>query len=134
MAESDNKSTKPTKIRFVYEKARHHRTFRADGAWAGVSPGGEVQFAFFNDLRPMPDWVSHAVAPDGTLGEELEREHHVEKVVREANVTVVMDKEKTNQFIELLKKMVAQLEKIEHGETASEETSPQADSQEVATQ
>jgi hypothetical protein len=117
MAQPDNKSKTLTKIRFVYEKARHHRTFRADGAWVGLSPSGEVQFAFFNDLRPMPKWISHDVAPDGSLGAEVSREHNPGDIVREANVTVLMDKEKTKQFIALLAQMVAQLEKNEAAET-----------------
>lgn len=104
------KVNKPERIRFVFEKARHHRTVHADGAWATTTPQGEIQFAFFSDLRPMPQQVVHSVTTDGVLGEELSRQQHAQDVTREASVTVVMNKETVKKLIELLGGVVKQME------------------------
>lgn len=97
-------------VRFVYRKARHHRTFHADGIWAAVTPQLEVQFAFFNNLQPMPLEVVHKVLSDATLGEEIKREREQE-IVREVDATVVMNKDTMIAAIELLQRMLAQIDK-----------------------
>jgi hypothetical protein len=105
-----NKPTMPTKLRFVYEKARHHRSFRADGAFATTTPKGDIQMAFFNDLRPLPTEAIHAVTEDGHLGDQLKHELSDEIVLREANVTVVMDRDGARGLIALLQRILAALE------------------------
>lgn len=106
---SDSKKV-PERVRFVYEKARHHRTFHADGAWATGTPQGEVQFTFFNDLRPIPEWTISAVTKEGGVGEELSRKHSAQDITREANVTVVMNAATIKSLITLLSTIVSQLE------------------------
>jgi len=111
MANEHKDSKKLERISFIYQKARHHRTFHADGVWAGITPQLEVQFAFFNDLRPMPDMVTHAVTDQGVLGEEISREkQNPDVLLREANVTVVMNKEAVKNTIQLLERMVKDIE------------------------
>lgn len=100
---------KPDRVRFVFDKARHHRTFHADGAWAGITPQAEIQLAFFNDLRPMPEVVVHEISPDGMLGEEVAREHYPLNIIREANVTVVLNQEAAQNLIELVQRMLAEI-------------------------
>lgn len=107
MSDKGNKNT-PEQVRFIYSKARHHRTFHADGAWAGVTPQLEVQFAFFNDLRPMPEEVTHKVRPDGGMAEEVDRQHNVQDVNREVNVTITMNPEVAKSFIAVLVQMINQ--------------------------
>lgn len=109
MSEEDKKP-KPEQVRFIYRKARHHRTFHADGAWGGITPQLEVQFAFFNDLRPMPDEVTHAVTAEGVLGQEIAREHEPQNVIRETNVTVVMNTAVVRELIKLLDHLAKQIE------------------------
>jgi hypothetical protein len=96
-------------IRFIYHKARHHRTFHADGMWASVTPQLEVQFALFNNLKPMPVDEVRTLRPDGTLGEgkETPGEQHV---VREVDATVVMNRETIRSSIELLQRMLTQID------------------------
>jgi hypothetical protein len=102
--------TLPSEIRFIYTKARHHRTLHADGAWAAITPQLEVQFAFFNDIKPMPEEVLHSVTADGTLGGEVARKHNRMDIVREADVTVVMSAPVLKSTIALLSRMVEQIE------------------------
>src|SRR5215210_675675 len=98
MADNQKNGDMLERVRFVYQKARHHRTFHADGVWAGITPQLEIQFAFFNDLKPMPDEVIHRLKDDGSLGEEVSRDMQ-QSVTREVNVTVVMNKEAVKQML-----------------------------------
>lgn len=106
-------SGKLDQVRFIFEKARHHRTLHADGAWAGVTPQLEVQVVFFNDLKLMPESVTHLVTPEGLLGKEISREYDRDSVMREANITVVMNKEAIKRVVDLLNLMVKQIENAE---------------------
>ncbi len=98
------------KVRFIYQKARHHRTFHADGAWASITPQLEIQVAFFNDLKPMPVETTHQVEASGVLGEEVERIQSPEDVIREVDITLVMSKDMMKRTIELLSRMVKEIE------------------------
>jgi hypothetical protein len=109
MAEEEKKRIE--QIRFIYRKARHHRTFHSDGIWASVTPQLEVQFALFNNLKPMPEEVTHRVTPEGVLGEEIIETRKIEQsVIREVDATIVMSKETMTAAIELLQRMLRQID------------------------
>lgn len=77
----------------------------ADGAWSAVTPHAEVQISFYNDLRRMPSSVTHAVREDATLGPgEADQGFDL---VREVDVTVVMNIEVAKATVELLNQMIA---------------------------
>jgi hypothetical protein len=101
--------TKPGKVRFAYQKARHHRTLHADGAWAGVTPLLEVQFALFNNLRTMPNEVTHLVTDEGGVGEEVSSDTP-QSVLREVDITIVVSKDTAKALITVLGQMVKQIE------------------------
>ena len=101
---------KPEELRFVYEKARHHRTLHADGAWSGLTPHAEVQISFYNDLRRMPISVSHPVQDDDSIGPGTQQENS--DLIREVDVTVVMNVAVAKATIQLLTQMIAQAEPI----------------------
>ncbi len=117
----DNDKDKPKEIRFTFEKARHHRTFHADGAWASVTPRGEVQISFFNDLRPMPQFTVHQLDDAGALGKEVARELRPLDVTRELNVTVIMDIEILDQVIALVQSIQRRIRQ----EAESKKSEPQ---------
>jgi len=100
----------PKEIKFVYEKARHHRTLHSDGVWAGLTPHAEIQFAFYNNLRRMPISVTHEVGENNALGPGAQEE--LSELVREVDVTVVMNIEVARATVELLKQMIAQADPI----------------------
>src|ERR1051326_8529412 len=101
---------RPDELRFIYEKARHHRTLHADGAWSGLTPHAEVQISFYNDLRRMPISVTHPVQDDDTIGPGQPQE--VTDLVREVDITVVMNVAVAKATIALLTQMVEQAEPI----------------------
>ena len=106
--EDKEKPSEPDTVRFVFQRGRHHRSFHADGAWAAVSPQLEVQFSFFNNLRPLPEFTVHTIKEGGDL-EEISRQLST-NIIRETDVTVVMPKEGVVSLIELLQRMVAQID------------------------
>lgn len=114
MADEGNKEIpKVPKVRFVYRKARHHRTLHADGAWAAITPQLEVQFSLFNDLRIMPDEVTHLVTDKGGIGDEVSKEPPEKlppDVLREVDVTVVVSKDTAKNLITALGQMVKQID------------------------
>lgn len=74
-------------IRFTYQKAESHRTFHVSGAWATTTPAGEIQIAFYNDIRPLP------------VSESAES---AESVIREVEFTVLLHPEAARGVAELL--------------------------------
>ncbi len=109
MDEQENQEkTGRDKVAIYYQKTRHYRTIHADGAWAGITPQLEVQFTFFTDLQPMPEFTLHQVTDKGTLSDEVERVVK-DGVVREAEINIVMNPSNTEQLINLLQRIVGQI-------------------------
>jgi hypothetical protein len=101
----------PHEIDIHYKKALDHRIIKADGAWAGISPQLDIQFALYNDLQPMPSRVRHEVTPEGALSPiEIERDVEV-GIAREVIATVVMNPIVAMQFVNLLQRMIEQVHK-----------------------
>ena len=69
----DQEPEESRKIKVFYQNAVSHRTLFVGGAWAGITPNGFVQLGLFNDLRPMPEMVTHGVIDD-TFGPEIEKD------------------------------------------------------------
>jgi hypothetical protein len=101
---------KPKEVRFVYEKARHHRTLHADGAWSALTPQLEIQTAFFANLRPLPISETRTIQEDDTLPPGTHQEK--EGMVREVDVTVVVNLKVAKSIIGLLQQMVDSAEVI----------------------
>jgi hypothetical protein len=112
MSEEEKKEVeKPKAVVIRYHRARHYRTIHADGAWAGITPQLEIQFALFTDLRPMPDYVMHNITEDSGLGEEIDRKVP-QGLIREAEVNIVMNVLTVEQLIDLLQRMVDQVKAL----------------------
>ena len=115
MTDEGNKETPMVpKIRFVYQKARHHRTLHADGAWAGVTPQLEVQLALFNDLRLMPEYVTNLITAEGGVGDEISKgpsdTEMPGNVLREVDVTIIVSRNTAKNLIDVLSQMVKQID------------------------
>lgn len=101
--------TKPQsdEIDVFYEKTSDHRYVHADGAWAGSTPQLDIQIAFFTELQPMPRKIRHKVV-SGVLGAEVMKDVDV-GVLRESQVTILLNPITAIQLVKLLKEMVAKL-------------------------
>jgi hypothetical protein len=74
-----------------------------------VTPQLELQVAFFNNLKPMPLEVTHQLTNSGSLGEGKEL-HGEQNVLREVNATVVINREVARLTIELLQRMLSEID------------------------
>jgi hypothetical protein len=105
-----DESDRLERIRFYYERARHHRTYHVDGLWATITPQLEVQFAIYSNLRPLPKDITHRITPEGKL-EEGEERRDQQSILREVDATIVMNRETVRATIELLQRMLSEVDK-----------------------
>ncbi len=63
----------PTKITFRFIKDEGYRVLSVNRVWGGVTPHGEIQVELLHEAPAVPDAVTHALTPEGKLGEEVER-------------------------------------------------------------
>lgn len=61
-------------IRFDFKRDDSYRLIPVNGVWGGVTPRGDVWADFFYECYAVPEEVTHAVLPEGRLGEELSRQ------------------------------------------------------------
>ena len=84
-------SQERAKVKFDHIKSQYFRVIHADGAIGGVTPGGFIHFALYNERGPIPRQITHLIEPDGALGERVFEETLVrEAFVREMEVDVIM--------------------------------------------
>ncbi len=76
-------------IRFRFIKGNFFRVIHADGAWGGIDPRGHIQFALYNERRPIPRVTAMEVRGGQPTPERIEEEEP--GMVREVEVEVIMD-------------------------------------------
>jgi hypothetical protein len=109
----------PTSVQFHYTKSNHFRVVHGDGVWGGATPKGTIAITFFSERVPIPRVLKHSINPDGGLGEEMkEGRDSLEGVVREVEVTVVLDVSVAKSLIPWLYSHIQALEK---GQSAKDE-------------
>lgn len=98
-------------IRFDYIKSNGFRVVHVDGAIGGLTPQGTIHLAFWNQRFAIPQQTTHAVRPDGVLGEER-REERVERraIIREVEVSVLLDLAVARSLREWLDLRIKELE------------------------
>lgn len=101
----------PSQIKIFYEKSPQYRTIHADGVWAGLSPQGGVQLAFFSDVRPTPDYTLHDLTPQGAIGNQVDK---IEKdgIVRETEMMAILSPRIAEELIDILRKMLDEVARI----------------------
>jgi hypothetical protein len=104
-------SDDPTSVGVHYIRSRHYRTINADGAQFGITPRGAIQFTLFTDQAPLPEYVLHAVTPEGKLGKSIE-EVKKEGIVREVAVNVIMDINTAASFMSVFQEVFEKLQKM----------------------
>jgi hypothetical protein len=86
-SEVDNESQTPT-IRFNYRKGKDLRVIRADGAWGGISPRGDILMSIFTERLPIPEYDEHEISEDGSVGRRVQHYTNTEGIIREVEVTI----------------------------------------------
>jgi len=119
-------SDQPTKIGVHYQRSRHYRTVVADGAQFGITPRGRIQFTLYTDQASFPEFVVHAVDPEGKVGAVLE-EVKKEGLVREVAVNVIMDVATATSFIKVFQEMMEERERIRREAEEKRASKPEAE-------
>lgn len=79
-------------LKFKYKFSEEYNPVYANGAFGGVTPNGELVVNFYLERHAIPKSQTMALAPDGKLGEEIEREpdDHKSSMVRYVGPGVVL--------------------------------------------
>ena len=102
--------TKPTRVAFDYIKSASFRVIHADGAIGGVTPGGYIHMALYNERRALPIRIVFAAAERG-LGEEISREEP-DSFERELEVDVFLDLDTAQALRNWLSEKIALLSQL----------------------
>lgn len=101
------------KIGFHFLKSNQYRTVHADGAFGGLTPRGYIDVNFFSERKPIPNFTSHELGADGTVGPENTAERiSKDGIIREVEVGVILDLEGARSLIKWLADKVNTLEAL----------------------
>ena len=59
------------KISFKYIFKYDYNPVYVNGAHGGISPRGEIVANFYLERPPLPNEITHAINPDGSIGAEV---------------------------------------------------------------
>ena len=104
----------PDTMKFDYIKSNFHRVVHSDGVWGGVTPRQKIIMSFWSERPPIPQRVVHSVlTEEGKLGDEIKAEREGrDAVIREVEVSVLMDLGTAKSFLTWLQERVSVAEKI----------------------
>lgn len=110
---SRKKSVEPTRVKFDYLKSNFFRVIQADGVWGGISHRGRIQMGFYSERPAIPQQITHEIDESGRLGSEVEEERVArDAIIREVEISIVMDLGTAIVFRDWLNAHVKNLEKI----------------------
>jgi hypothetical protein len=115
MAARKKGSGKPSEeVEFRFSRSSGYRVHAADGAWGGLTPGGDIAVSFYVDQQPTPSTVRKMLRDDGTLGDEVSRDPPKEAriVERELQTGVILTLEGAEVLADWLKARVEQGRKL----------------------
>jgi hypothetical protein len=102
-------ATTPNRVKFDLIKSPHFRVIFAEGAFGGISPGGHINMALFNERFPLPTHVEYVVE-GGQLGAEiLDARIGRDGIIREVETEVVMTLDGAKKLHTWLGKKIADL-------------------------
>ena len=103
------KENPPESIDFHYIKSNGFRVVHADGVWGGATGRGYITMSFFSERHPIPRRLAYEIRPDGTLGQETDRDSK-KGAVREVEVEVMVDLEMAKSLVSWINDKVKILE------------------------
>lgn len=109
----------PRKIKFDYIKSNFFRVIRVDGIWGGITPNADIQIAFWNERPAIPKQVVYEIMPDGDVIENIEGR---EAIVREVEVSMILDIDTAEMLIDWLRDQVLEIQGGIDDEGSGEQT------------
>jgi hypothetical protein len=114
-------SKKTPAITFKYIFKYDYNPVYVNGAHGGVSPRGEIVANFYLERQPLPNEITHAINPDGSIGADVvgvDPENLESTIIRYVSSGVVLNLQNAralnswlgNQIVELERMMTTQVE------------------------
>lgn len=98
-------------IEFHFIKSTQFRVIHADGAYGGISAGGYLNVAFYNERRAIPQTTAIVVDEEaGTISESVIATRG--GVVREVEIDVIMDEVAVAQLVNWLQGKLVELRNV----------------------
>jgi hypothetical protein len=102
-------------ISFKYIFKYDYNPVYINGAHGGVSPRGEIVANFYLERQPLPNEITHAINPDGTIGAdiiEVDPENLNNIIVRYVSSGVVLNHQNAKALHNWLGDKIAELERL----------------------
>jgi hypothetical protein len=102
-------------ITFKYIFKYDYNPVYVNGAHGGVSPRGEIVANFYLERQPLPNEITHAINPDGTIGADVvavDPENLDSTIVRYVSSGVVLNHPNAKALHAWLGEKVAELERL----------------------
>jgi hypothetical protein len=109
-----------TELRFNYIFRDDYRPVFVNGAHGGVSPRGEMVINFYHERPPLPESITHELAPDGTIGREVHPDtaSAANTLVRSVDAGIIMSYENARNFHLWLGERLQEMEALEKARVA----------------
>ncbi|WP_243374282.1 hypothetical protein [Geotalea sp. SG265] len=113
-------SDKKNELKFKYVFDNAYNPVYVNGAHGGVTPRGELVVNFYLERQPLPNSISHEIAPNGSIGRESAVEpadlHH--SFVRYISSGVVLSHQTAEEIHFWLGEKLKEMEAIEKAKSA----------------
>ena len=102
-------------ITFKYIFKYDYNPVYVNGAHGGVSPRGEIVANFYLERQPLPNEITHALNPDGSIGADIvavDPENLNSTIVRYVSQGVVLNYQNAKVLYNWLGDKIAELEQL----------------------
>jgi hypothetical protein len=108
----ERRAAGPQTVTFHYVKSARHHVIHTDGAYASVTPSGLVTVSLFNELFPIHTETKHSLIDATTIEGKPRAVKKEEGIVREIDVTSILNPETARKIGELLIAKANEAEKV----------------------
>jgi hypothetical protein len=108
-------SNKKQGITFKYIFKYDYNPVYVNGAHGGVSPRGEIVANFYLERQPLPNEITHAINPDGSIAADVvgvDPENLESTIIRYVSSGVVLNLQNAKALHSWLGDKVAELEQM----------------------
>jgi hypothetical protein len=101
----------PKTVKFIFQRSGNFRVYPAEGCWGVFSQSGAFHIEFYTEHQPVPESVTYALNPDGTLPDQWKSIEGMSApesaiVVRDVQAAVVLSLPAAMQLHALLDKFI----------------------------
>lgn len=111
---------KKRELKFKYIFDNDYNPVYVNGAHGGVTPRGELIVNFYLERQPLPNSITHEIASNGTIGQEINADPADlgSSLVRVVTSGVVLSHQTAKDIHYWLGEKIKELEAIQHAKDA----------------